>query len=80
LSKFSALFFVNDLIKFIEKEAYRNSKHNRIIKESRLNLIITKYTIKALFAAITTFAQTDTLTAEQAKTMINKEVIGQISV
>jgi len=75
LSKFSALFFVNDLIKFIEKEAYRNSKHNRIIKESRLNLIITKYTIKALFAAITTFAQTDTLTAEQAKTMINKEVI-----
>ena len=33
MSKFSALFFVNDLIKFIETEAYRNSIHNRIIKE-----------------------------------------------
>ncbi len=36
-----------------------------------------KYTLFILFllTAINTFAQTDTLTAEQAKTLINKEVI-----
>lgn len=33
-----------------------------------------------LLTAINTFAQTDTLTAEQAKTMINKEVIVKANV
>ncbi len=32
-------------------------------------------TILLLLTAFNTFAQTDTLTAEQAKTMVNKEVI-----
>ena len=41
-----------------------------------------KYTVFILFllTAFTTFAQTDTLTAEQAKTMINKEVIVKANV
>lgn len=41
-----------------------------------------KYALFTIFllTGITTFAQTDTLTAEQAKTMINKEVIVKANV
>jgi DNA/RNA endonuclease YhcR with UshA esterase domain len=43
-------------------------------------ITIATVTVLFLLTGINTFAQTDTLTAEQAKTMINKEVIVKANV